>query len=141
VQPGRHPQAPLAGAAHLKGAFFIFLPSYFKKSSINHIMSDAYKNRENRMKQALDAYFKNSYKSAAACAREFDVDSRLFQKRLKIDRSKFNRDNTCKLSNHQELALKEYIEFLDNIEISVRLSIIRDTTNFLLQKNSSRRLR
>ncbi len=86
------------------------------------------------MKQALDAYFKNSYKSAAACAREFELDSRLFQKRLKIDRSKFNRIISIKLSDHQELTLKKYIEFLDNIEISARLSIIRDTANFLLHK-------
>ncbi len=96
-------------------------------------MSDAYKIRENRMKEALDAYFKNSYKSAAACAREFDLDSRLFQRRFKIEQSRFNRDQTFKLSDRQELALKKYIEFLDNIEISVRLSIIRDTANFLLQ--------
>ncbi len=97
-------------------------------------MSDAYKIRENCMKQALDAYFKNSYKSAAACAREFDLDSRLFQRRLKIGLFRFNRDQTSKLSDHQELALKKYIEFLDNIEISARLSIIRDTANFLLYK-------
>jgi hypothetical protein len=86
------------------------------------------------MKQALDAYSKNSYKSAAACAREFDLDSRLFQKRLKIGRSRFNRVINIKLFDHQELALKEYIEFLDSIEISARLSIIRDTANFLLYK-------
>jgi hypothetical protein len=47
-------------------------------------MFDAYKNRELRLKQTLDAYFKNSYKSIAACAREFELDSRLFQKRFKI---------------------------------------------------------
>jgi hypothetical protein len=86
------------------------------------------------MKQTLDAYFKQSYKSAAACAREFDLDSRLFQKRLKIERSRFNRVINIKLSDHQELALKKYIEFLDSIEISVRLSIIRDIANFLLYK-------
>jgi alanyl-tRNA synthetase len=86
------------------------------------------------MKQALDAYFKNSYKSAAACAREFDLDSRLFQKRLKTGRSRFNRVINTKLSDHQELALKKYIEFLDSIEIPARLSIIRDTANFLLYK-------
>jgi hypothetical protein len=86
------------------------------------------------MKQTLDAYFKQSYKSAAACAREFDLDSRLFQKRLKIERFRFNRVISIKLSDHQELALKKYIEFLDNIEISVRLSIIRDIANFLLYK-------
>jgi hypothetical protein len=97
-------------------------------------MSEAYKIRENRMKQALDAYSKNSYKSAAACAREFDLDSRLFQKRLKFERFRFNRTQNFKLSDHQELALKKYIEFFDNIEISVRLSIIRNTTNFLLYK-------
>jgi regulator of PEP synthase PpsR (kinase-PPPase family) len=43
-------------------------------------MSKVYKIRKNRMKQTLDAYFKNSYESIAACAREFDLDSRLFQK-------------------------------------------------------------
>jgi hypothetical protein len=97
-------------------------------------MSKAYKIRENRMKQTLNAYFKHSYKSAAACAREFDLDSRLFQKRLKIERSRFNRVISIKLSDHQELAFKKYIEFLDSIEISVRLSIIRDIANFLLYK-------
>jgi hypothetical protein len=61
-------------------------------------MSEAYIIRENRMKQTLDAYFKNSYKSAAACAREFDLDSRLFQKRLKIERFRFNRVINIKLS-------------------------------------------
>jgi hypothetical protein len=86
------------------------------------------------MKQALDVYFKNSYKSVAACAREFDLDFRFFQRRLKIDRFKFNRDQNFKLSDHQELALKKYIEFLDSIEISIRLSIIRDIVNFLLYK-------
>ncbi len=86
------------------------------------------------MKQALDAYSKNSYKSAAACAREFDLEPRLFQKRLKFGRFRFNRTQNFKLSDHQELALKEYIEFLDSIEIPARLSIIRDTANFLLYK-------
>jgi hypothetical protein len=97
-------------------------------------MSEAYKIRKNRMKQTLDAYSKNSYKSAAACAREFDLDSRLFQKRLKSERFRSNRTQNFKLSDHQELALKKYIEFLDSIEIPVRLSIIRDTANFLLYK-------
>jgi hypothetical protein len=86
------------------------------------------------MKQTLDAYFKNLYKLAAACAREFDLDSRLFQKRLKIERFRFNRVINIKLFDHQELAFKKYIEFLDSIEITARLSIIRDTTNFLLYK-------
>jgi hypothetical protein len=86
------------------------------------------------MKQTLNAYFKNSYKSVAACARELNLDSRLFQKRLKIERFRFNRVINIKLFDHQELALKKYIEFLDSIEISVRLSIIRDTVNFLLYK-------
>jgi hypothetical protein len=86
------------------------------------------------MKQTLDAYFKHSYKSAAACAREFDLDSRLFQKRLKIERSRFNRVIDIKLFDHQELAFKKYIEFFDSIEISIRLSIIRDIANFLLYK-------
>jgi hypothetical protein len=115
-----------------KRFFHLFTPLLQK--IINHIMSDAYKIRKNRMKQALDAYSKNSYKTAAACAREFDLDPRLFQKRLKTERSRSNRVSSIKLSDHQELALKEYIEFLDNIEISARLSIIRDTANFLLQK-------
>ncbi len=97
-------------------------------------MSKIYKIRKNRMKQTLDAYFKHSYKSAAACAREFDLDPRLFQKRLKIERFRFNRVISIKLSDHQELALKKYIEFLDSIELSVRLSIIRDIANFLLYK-------
>jgi hypothetical protein len=53
---------------------------------------------------------------------------------LKTGRFKFSRDQNFKLSDHQELALKKYIEFLDSIEISVRLPIIRDTANFLLYK-------
>jgi hypothetical protein len=97
-------------------------------------MSEIYKIRKNRMKQTLNVYFKNSYKSAAACAREFDFDSHLFQRRFKIDRFRFNRDQNFKMFDHQELTLKKYIEFLDNIEISVRLSIIRDFVNFLLYK-------
>ncbi len=38
-------------------------------------MSESYKQREIRMKKALKAFFKNSYKSAAVCVREFDVSS------------------------------------------------------------------
>jgi DNA-directed RNA polymerase specialized sigma24 family protein len=117
-----------------KAHFSTFYFSTSKKSSINHIMSKIYKIRKNRMKQTLNVYFKNSYKSAAACAREFDLDSRLFQKRLKTERSRFNRVINIKLSDHQKLTLKKYIEFLDSIEISARLSIIRDTANFLLYK-------
>ncbi len=97
-------------------------------------MSEVYKIRKNSMRQTLNVYFKIFYKSAAACAREFDLDFRLFQRRLKIDRSRFSRDQNFKLSDHQVLTLKKYIEFLDNIEISVRLSIIRDIANFLLYK-------
>ncbi len=52
-------------------------------------MSELYKQREIRMKKALDAFFKNSYKSAAVCVREFDVLSRLFQQRLRFE-EKFN---------------------------------------------------
>jgi hypothetical protein len=86
------------------------------------------------MKQTINADIKNLYKSAAACAREFDLDSRLFQKRLKIERFRFNRVINIKLFDHQKLTLKKYIEFFNNIEILFKLSIIRDTINFLLYK-------
>jgi hypothetical protein len=117
----RIPQAPLAGASHLKRAitskhqFFTFYYPHLWKSSTNVIMSELYKQREIWMKKALDAFFKNSYKSAAVCAWEFDVEPRLFQQRLRFgEKFKFTRAVITRLSDHQELALREYIEFLDS---------------------------
>ena len=45
-------------------------------------MSDFYKKREVIIVKALDVFEKNLYKSAVACAKEFDISSRLFQRRL-----------------------------------------------------------
>jgi hypothetical protein len=118
--------------------FSLFLILTFENSSTNVIMSELYKQREIRKKKALNAFFKNSYKSAAVCAREFDVSSCLFQQRLRFEEKfKFTRAVITRLSDHQELALKKYIEFLDNIEISARLSIIRETINFILKSAST----
>ena len=38
-----------------------------------------------------------------------------------------------RLSAALELALKEYIEFFDDIELSIRLPLIRGAANYLLQ--------
>lgn len=94
-------------------------------------MSDSYKEREANIAKALDAFAKNTYLTAAACAREFNISPRLFQRRLHghTKRKAVN----MRLSTAQELALKEYIEFLDNIELSIRLPLIRGAANHLLQ--------
>lgn len=97
-------------------------------------MSDYYKYRESQLAKALDAWGKNIYKSKAACAKEFGVEPRLFQRRIQLGRSKSTRDPAGgKLSEHQELALKEYIEFLDDIELSLRILLIRNAANALLR--------
>ena len=94
-------------------------------------MSDSYKKREANIAKALDAFAKNKYKSAAACAKEFDISPRLFQIRLH-GYSKRKAVN-MRLSAALELALKDYIEFLDEIELSMRLPLIRGAANYLLQ--------
>ena len=94
-------------------------------------MSDSYKKREANIAKALDAFAKNTYKSAAACAKEFDISPRLFQRRLH-GYSKRKAVN-MRLSAALELALKEYIEFFDDIELSIRLPLIRGAANYLLQ--------
>ena len=97
-------------------------------------MSQAYTIRENNIAKAVEAYENLPYKSASACAKEFGISVRVFQLRLQKGRSKSNRtSNQTKLSEGQELALKEYVELLDKLDIPIRLPLLRNAANFLLK--------
>ena len=64
-------------------------------------------------------------------AKEFDISPRLFQRRL----HGYNKRKVVnmRLSAILELVRKEYIEFLDDIELSMKLLLIRGAANYLWQ--------
>ena len=89
-------------------------------------MSEVFKNRKARILKALNAFATNAYETMTQYAKEFDIPPRIFQRRLKKTKSKARRQVThLRLFVSQELALKKYIEFLDNIELSMRIPLIR----------------
>jgi hypothetical protein len=71
-------------------------------------MSDSYKAREESIAKALNAFAQKLFKSAVACAREFDIPPRTFQLRLKIGRSKSTRSGITRLSEAQDIYINEY---------------------------------
>ena len=116
----------------------IFSSLIFKKSFTHFIMSEFYKNRQNRIFKTLDVFQKKFYKSAVECAWEHDISTRLFQRRLKLKDSKLKRSATyTRLFETQETTIKKYIEYLDNLNILFKQSMIRDAVNYLLRQIDS----
>lgn len=94
-------------------------------------MSEVYKNRKKRLIKALNALTKNLYKSAAICAREFDIDHRLFNEECNWKKSKLTRAALNKrLSANQKFALKEYIEYVNILSrlANTDMNIVIDET-------------
>lgn len=97
-----------------------------------NVMSEAYKKRQIRITKAIDAFSKYKYKSVAACAKEFDIPPSSLRKSLLHGQSKRVAVN-LRLSATQELALKEYIKFYNDLDTSLRLPVIREAANYLLK--------
>ena len=96
-------------------------------------MSDSFWDSENRLDEAISAYNSGDYSSASAVARKFHVDSRTLCRRLNGGASKSTRSPSNKaLTDAQEKAICAYIERLDHMEQSAKLSMVRGAANYLL---------
>ena len=96
-------------------------------------MSDSFWDSENRLDEAISAYNSGDYSSASAVARKFHVDSRTLRRRLNGGASKSTRSPSNKaLTDAQEKAICAYIERLDHMEQSAKLSMVRGAANYLL---------
>lgn len=96
-------------------------------------MTDTYYLQENRIEEALKSYASVSYKSAAACATHFGIKPRTLQRRLNGGGSYSSRGPSHKaLTNEQETALIQYLRFLDGLNLSPSVRVVREAANHLL---------
>ena len=87
------------------------------------------------MEEAIVAYRNEDYTSARSAALAFGLEPQRLQRRLKGLPSKSTRPQTnMVLTDAQELAVLQYIERLDHIHMSPKLSMLYNAANYLLAK-------
>jgi hypothetical protein len=91
---------------------------------------------EDRLQEALAAYQLNPEVKLAQIAREFNVPYYRLRARLKGRPSKIGLPSTTKLSQPQEIALCNYIDRLDRINLAVRKELIQSAANFILKEST-----
>ena len=105
-------------------------------STPNHqqpTMAKCYKDYEKRINEALCAWRHDGTRSIRSIAQEFAVDRKTFGRRLRGEASESTRSAINKrLTAEQEQAICDYIERLDRIDLSAKLSTIGGAANFLL---------
>ena len=96
--------------------------------------SESYQDVEVRISDAIDALHEGWYTNCAQAAKTFQVPVRRLQRRWNGSNSKSSRPSTNKaLSDEQEVAIRQYIEQLDKINMCARPRMIIGAANHLLR--------
>lgn len=93
---------------------------------------------QNRISDAINALHDGDYSNPTAAARAFGVNPKTVQRRLRGGASKSSRLPTNRALNlEQEQAIRDYIERLDEQNISAKFSMVRAAANDILTKSHS----
>ena len=91
---------------------------------------------EDRLQEALAIYQSNPGVKLASIAQQFNVPYHRLYGRAKGRPSKIGRPSATKLSGPQEIALCNYIDRLDRINLAVRKDLLRGAADFILQESA-----
>ena len=98
--------------------------------------SEAYYARERRSDEAIEALRKDWYKNVSQAAVAFNLKPRALNDRWNGKASKSTREAPNKrLNEAQKQVVKDYIQRLDNMSMSIASKLVVDVANFLLQKH------
>ena len=101
-------------------------------------MSSKYRITQDRIGDAINALHYNNYSNPSAATRAFGVDPRTVQRRLHGGASKSLRLPTNRvLNSEQEQVIKDYIQRLDEQDVSAKVTMIRAAANYILTKSHS----
>lgn len=99
-------------------------------------MSSTYQITQDRIRDAINALHDGDYSNPTAAARAFGVNPKTVQRRLRGGASKSSRLPTNKALNlEQEQAIRDYIERLDEQNVSAKVSMVRAAANYILAKS------
>ena len=94
----------------------------------------SYETTESRLQLALDAVVEGMYPNCAKAAAAFEVSARTLQRRWKGTAFKSTRPFINKaLTDAQEQAIFDYIDDLNNINMSARSKMITAAANYLIR--------
>ncbi len=103
-------------------------------------MASKYRMTEDSINDAINGLHDGRYSNPTAAARAFGVPLRIVQRRLQETGSRSTRPPTNRaLSEEHEQSIRDYIQRLDEQNISVKLSMIQAAANYLLQQSHSDR--
>lgn len=101
-------------------------------------MSSTYHITQDRIRDGINALHDGGYSNPTAAARAFGVNPKTVQRRLRGGASKSSRLPTNKaLYLEQEQAIRDYIELLDEQNVSAKFSMVRAAANDILAKSHS----
>ncbi len=101
-------------------------------------MSSTYRITQDCISDAINALHDGNYSNATAAARAFGMDPRTVQQRLHGGASKSLQLPTNRaLNSEQEQAIKDYIQRLDEQDVSAKVTMIRAAANYILTKSHS----
>ena len=101
-------------------------------------MSSTYQITQDRISDAINALHNGDYSDPTAAARAFGVSAKTVHRRLQGKASKSSRLPSNKaLDLEQEQAIRDYIERLDEQNVSAKVSMIRAAANYILAKSHS----
>ena len=101
-------------------------------------MSSTYQITQDRISDAINALQNGNYSNPTAAARAFGVSAKTVHRRLQGRASKTSRLPSNKaLDLEQEQAVRDYIERLDEQNVSAKVSMIRAAANYILAKSHS----
>lgn len=96
-------------------------------------MSSTYQITQDRISDAINALHDGDYSNPTAAARAFGVNPKTVQRGLRGGASKSSRLPTNKALNlEQEQAIRDYIERLDEQNVSVKFTMVRAAANDIL---------
>ena len=101
-------------------------------------MSSRYQITEKRMSDAINAFHNGDYTNPTAAARAFGVSAKTVHRSLDGRASKSSRLPSNRALNLElEQALRDYIQRLDEQNVSAKVSMIRAVANYILTKSHS----
>ena len=101
-------------------------------------MSSTYQITQGRISDAINALHNGDYSNSTAAARAFGVNPKTVQQRLRGGASKSSRLPVNKALNfEQEQAIRDYIEQLDEQNVSAKVSMVCAVANYILAKSHS----
>ena len=101
-------------------------------------MSSTYQITKDRISNTFNALHDGDYSNPMAATRAFGVNPKTVQRRLQGAASKSSRlPNNRALNLEQEQAIRDYIERLDEQNVSAKVSMVHAAANYILAKSHS----